>query len=105
MPDSKELAQWVASQQDVLGAEEKSKGKNYMLPKPPKPGEIIHCQICGLPMLPEDFSKDPKTRQHEFKWHIHDVCEKGIWDQLDRQTPGLLTDRANGLSVGRRPNQ
>ena len=28
------------------------------LPKPPKEGEIMICQMCGQPMYPKDFSKD-----------------------------------------------
>ena len=74
MPDSKELAAYVAAMQEQSLQEEKTKGENYMLPKPPKPGEIIYCQICGRPMLPQDFSKDPKIRKREFKWHIHNAC-------------------------------
>lgn len=103
MPDSKELAAYVAAMEEQSLKEENRKGRGYMVPPPPKPGEIIICQICGRPMLPKDFSKDPKIRQREFKWHIHNICENNVWDQLDRQTPGLIADRANGLNAGRRP--
>ena len=40
--------------------------RNSRVPKPPKPGEIIYCQRCGLAMMPEDFSKDKKIRKKEF---------------------------------------
>lgn len=101
MPSSEELARFVAANTDVMVAEERQKGAGYMVPPPPKPGEIIICQHCGKPMYPEDFSKDPKIRKHEFKWHIHYACEQEIWDMVDRQTPGLLSERKNGVSVGR----
>lgn len=67
--------------------------KNSMVPKPPKPGEYIYCQVCGKKMLPEDFSKDPKIRQHEFKWHLHHECENKMFDLADRQTHGLMAER------------
>lgn len=101
MADSKQLAEYVKAIQEQSVQEELSKGKNYMLPKPPAPGEYIKCQICGEIMLPEHFSKDPKIRKREFKWHIHWVCEQNVWNQLDRQTPGLLAERSKGISVGR----
>jgi hypothetical protein len=101
MADSKELAEYVKNVQEQSLQEELSKGKNYMIPKPPAPGEYINCQICGRVMLPQDFSKDPKIRKHEFKWHIHWTCEQGIWDQIDRQTPGLIAERSKGINVGR----
>ena len=101
MPSSEELAKYVASISEGLTNEEKRKGQGYMVPPPPKPGELIICQQCGKPMYPEDFSKDPKIRKHEFKGHIHHACEQQIWDLVDRQTPGLLSERANGVSVGR----
>ena len=101
MPDARDLAQSVASISDQLIAEENAKGQNYMVPPPPKPGEYIYCIQCGKKMLPEDFSKDPKIRRHEFKWHIHWACEQSIWDQADRQTPGLLAERKQGFNIGR----
>ena len=102
MANSEELARFVAANTDVMVAEEKQKGANYLVPPLPKPGEIIICQQCGKPMYPEDFSKDPKIRKHEFKWHIHYACEQQIWDLVDRQTPGLMAERKNGVSnVGR----
>jgi hypothetical protein len=67
--------------------------RNIMLPPLPKPGEIIHCQICGQPMPPEAFSKDPATRKREFKWHMHNACMQQMFDLADRSTPGLLTER------------
>lgn len=101
MPNAEELARFVAQNTQTLVAEEKKKGRNYMVPPPPKPGEVIICQQCGKPMYPEDFSKDPVVRKHEFKWHIHEACEKEIWDLVDRQTPGLLAERKNGINTGR----
>ena len=101
MPNSEELARFVAANTSVMVEEEKRKGANYMVPPPPKPGEIIICQQCGKPMYPEDFSKDPKIRKHEFKWQIHHSCEQQIWDLVDRQTPGLIAERKNGVSIGR----
>lgn len=97
MPNSEDLARFVAANTDSLVAEEKAKGKNSRVPPPPKPGEVIICQHCGKPMYPEDFSKDPKIRRHEFKWHIHDACEKQIWQMVDMQTPGLLAERKGGF--------
>lgn len=101
MPNAEDLARYVAQNTQILVAEEKRKGRNYMVPPPPKPGEVIICQHCGRPMLPEDFSKNPATRRHEFKWHIHEACEKQIWDLVDRQTPGLMAERKNGINTGR----
>lgn len=102
MPNAEELARFVASNSDSLTAEEKAKGRNYLVPPAPNPGEVIICQECGKPMLPEDFSKDPKIRRHEFKWHIHHACEQKIWDKVDRLTPGLLSERQNGIPTMRK---
>lgn len=96
MPDTEQLAQYVAANSQAMLAEEQSKGKNWMLPPPPKPGEYIICQICGKTMMPTDFSKNPKIRKHEFKWHVHWACEQNIFDQLDRGTPGLIAERKDG---------
>jgi len=103
MPDSENLARFVAANSAYLTEEEKAKGRNYMVPPPPKPGEVIICQHCGQPMYPEDFSTDPKIRKHEFKWHIHWKCEQEIWDLVDRQTPGLLAERKDGKPQLGRP--
>ena len=97
MANSEELARFVAANTQALVSEERQKGSNYLVPPPPKPGEVIMCQQCGKPMYPEDFSKDPKIRKHEFKWHIHNACEQQIWDLVDRQTPGLMAERQNGV--------
>lgn len=68
--------------------------KNSAVPPVPKPGEIMHCQICRKPMLPEDFSKDPAIRKREFKWHVHEACRNYIVnDYLDRITPGIMAER------------
>lgn len=70
------------------------KKSNSMCPKPPKPGEVIICQICNTPMLPEHFSKNPKIRKREFKWHMHQYCMQQMEDFVDRSTPGLLAERS-----------
>lgn len=101
MPDSEQMARDIAANADAFVAEENAKGKDWMVPPPPKPGEYIYCIQCGKVMLPEDFSKDPKIRRHEFKWHIHWACEQAIWDQADRQTPGLLAERKNGYNLAK----
>ena len=103
MPSSEELARFVAANTESLVNAEKQKGAGYLVPPPPKPGELIICQQCGKPMYPEDFSKDPKIRKHEFKWHIHHACEMQIWDLVDRQTPGLMAERKNGVPNVQKP--
>lgn len=109
MPSSEDLAHFVAANTSAMVDMERSKGAGYMVPPPPKPGEVIICQHCGRPMYPQDFSEDPKVRRHEFKWHIHNKCEQEIWDLVDRQTPGLMAERKGGVpriekpvSLGRR---
>ena len=101
MVDSESMANYVAANQDILANEEISKGRNYRVPPPPKRGEIMICQHCGKPMLPEDFSKDEKIRKHEFKWQIHHKCEEQLWHLVDMETPGLLAERQNGINLGR----
>lgn len=103
MANSEDLARHVASITDNLVQQERQKGKDRLVPPPPKKGEFIICQQCGKPMLPEDFSKDPKIRKHEFKWHIHHACEENIWDLVDRQTPGLVAERKNGVPSMQKP--
>lgn len=73
---SSELAEWVASNNATNNLQ---RG----VPEPPKPGELIVCQMCGQTMKPEDFSKDKKIRKYEFKWHIHWRCHQAIFNQLD----------------------
>lgn len=67
--------------------------KNSMVPPPPKPGELMYCQICRQPMYPEEFSKDLATRKREFKWQVHDKCRTFIDKYLDIQTQGLMAER------------
>jgi len=93
MPDTEQLAQYVAANSQYMAEEDQKKGKNWMLPPLPKPGEYIICQICGRTMMPKDFSTNQKIRAHEFKWHVHWSCEQNIFDQLDRGTPGLIAER------------
>ena len=99
MPDTEAMAQYIAANSAAYAAEDKAKGKDWMVPPPPKPGEYIVCQICGKVMMPEDFSKDIKIRKHEFKWHVHWDCEQNIFDQLDRGTPGLIAEREKGTNL------
>lgn len=101
MPSSEELARYVGAMTDGLIEQERQKGRGYLVPPQPKPGEVIICQQCGKPMYPEDFSKDPTIRKHEFKWHVHEACEKQIWDLVDRSTPGLLSERKQGFTGNR----
>ena len=70
-----------------------AKKQGSMLPPLPKPGEVIHCQACQEAMPPEAFSKDPKIRKREFKWHMHIKCMDYMFDLVDRSTPGLISER------------
>lgn len=63
------------------------------VPEPPKRGEVLICQMCGKPLLPEHFSKDPFKRKREFKWHIHPECFESMEQMADRGVPGLLAER------------
>lgn len=101
IPSNEELAEYVKQVQAQTLQAEKQKGKNYMLPDPPKPGEYIKCRVCGKIMKPEDFSKDTATRKREFKWQIHWKCQQAQFDRCDRETPGLLAERKSGLRAGR----
>ena len=101
LPSNEELAEYVKQVQEYSLQAEKEKGKNYMLPKPPAPGEYIVCRVCGKTMLPEDFNKDPAIRKKEFKWQIHWKCQQAQFDRCDRETPGLLAERQHGLRTGR----
>lgn len=67
--------------------------KGSRIPEPPKRGEIIICQMCGQPLLPEQFSKDPIKRKREFKWHIHPQCFEAMNNMADQGVPGLLAER------------
>lgn len=105
MQSNEELAEWVKAQQTELNQAEIAKGKNYMLPEPPKPGEYIYCRICGKIMKPEDFNKNHKIRKKEFKWQMHWECQQRQFDRCDRETPGLLAERSQGLRAGRHISQ
>jgi hypothetical protein len=105
MDENEYMAKQIAEMQDDLRDQENQKGQNWMIPAPPKPGEIIHCRLCGEPMYPKDFSKDPKIRKREFKWQQHFACEQRMFDECDLQTPGLLSERKNGLRAGRQLNR
>ena len=99
MPDTEAMANYIAANSSEFVKQEKLKGKDWMVPPPPKPGEYIVCQMCGKVMMPEDFSKDPKIRKHEFKWHVHWDCEQNVFNQLDRGTPGLIAERESGSNL------
>lgn len=68
-------------------------GKGQNLPKPPKKGELMYCQICGKPMYPEQFSKIESQRKREFKWQIHGECFQYLDNLADQSVPGLLSER------------
>lgn len=101
LPSNEELAEYVKQVQSQSVEAENQKGRNYMLPAPPQPGEYIKCRICGKVMLPENFSKDPHIRKREFKWQIHWECQQHQFDLCDLQTPGLIAERKKGLRAGR----
>jgi hypothetical protein len=65
------------------------------IPAPPKPGEIMICQFCQQPIMPEQLKAEKNINQRKrcFKWHIHPGCYMGMSDQLDRAVPGLLAER------------
>lgn len=67
--------------------------KDAMVPPKPKKGEYIVCQFCRTIIHPTQLSSDPKKREKELKWHIHDRCRLSVLDNLDKQTPGLLRER------------
>lgn len=75
------------------GSIENHIGGGSRLPDPPKRGEILICQMCGHPLLPEHFSKDERKRKREFKWHIHPQCFEAMDEYADRSVPGLLAER------------
>lgn len=101
MPNAEELARYVSSISEQLVEQERKKGAGYLVPPLPKPGEIIICQHCGKPMYPKDFSTDPVIRKQEFKWHLHQKCRLELLSLVDRETPGLLAERTEGISNGR----
>ncbi|CZR97730.1 MULTISPECIES: hypothetical protein [unclassified Clostridioides] len=67
--------------------------KRSKVPEPPRKGEIMICQICNKPILPEQFSIDEYKRKREFKWHIHPKCFEYIEKLADKSVPGLLNER------------
>ena len=69
-----------------------TKGKQKF-PTPPKKGELMYCQMCGKPMLPEEFSKNEILRKREFKWQIHARCFDELDNITDRSVPGLMAER------------
>lgn len=67
--------------------------RNGCVPKPPLPGEYLHCQHCGKVMMPEDFHPNEIIKRREFKWQLHYRCMQEIEALCDRQTTGLLSER------------
>lgn len=98
MIPNEQLAEYVAQSNTGTTKEDQERGKDWMLPPPPKKGEIIHCRVCGKEMLPKDFSKNEFERKKEFKWQIHWKCMEKLFDQCDRETPGLIDER-NGMGL------
>ena len=96
MVNSEQMAEWIGNnspkRDEVYGR------KDSLVPPLPKPGEVIICQQCGKPMYPKDFSKDPKIRKREFKWHLHHACEQRLLDLCDINTRGLLAERQGNIS-------
>ena len=88
--NEEQLAQYVAA---ASGEDNISKAP----PAPPKPGEVIVCQICGKEMLPNDFSKIPKIRKFEFKWHIHWECQQKLLNEWDENPEIFNIKRAKYL--------
>lgn len=68
-------------------------GKGQRLPKPPRKGEMMYCQVCGEPMPPSGFSKNETERKREFKWQIHNDCFLFLDNLADQSVPGLLSER------------
>ncbi|NMS91298.1 hypothetical protein HGQ85_15350 [Clostridioides difficile] len=67
--------------------------KGRGVPKLPRKGEIMICQICNKPIMPEQFSIDEYKKKREFKWHIHPECFEYIDKLADKSVPGLLNER------------
>lgn len=59
--------------------------RNSAVPKPPSDGYII-CQYCGNP-LSLDSTKNEK------KWQVHDACKRFAISELNRLTPGYLSEK------------
>lgn len=93
------LAESIKHNSKLLAEQVNAKG--YMVPPLPKPGEIIHCQICGRPMRPEDFSEDMEQKKWEFKWHIHWLCRERQFEIAERQELGFLQERRESLAKAR----
>lgn len=94
-----EMAESIKNNSKMLV--EQANAKGYMVPPPPKPGEIIHCQICGQPMKPEDFSEDMDQKKWEFKWHTHWNCKEAEFEKVERGTLGFLQERRESLAKAR----
>lgn len=102
MTDTEAIAKYVQNNAEAYASEVNAAGRNSMVPPPPKPGELMYCQLCGKPMYPQDFSKDIKIRKREFKWQVHSKCEEDMWKQMDNSMPGLMAERKQR---GNRPQE
>lgn len=63
------------------------------MPAPPKPGEIMVCQFCGKPIMPNELSKNKTMRKREIKWHLHPECVIEMERRTEIETPGLVGER------------
>lgn len=74
---------------------ERYTGNGMNVPPPPKPGEVIICQLCGKPVTPDELAAEKNMGQRKrcFKWHIHPACYVAMNDIVDRSVPGLLAER------------
>lgn len=50
--------------------------KDALVPKRPKPGELIYCQFCGKPVYPEQLSSDLEIRKKNLNGIIIMNAEK-----------------------------
>ena len=74
---------------------ERYTGNGMKIPEPPKPGEVLMCQICGKAITPEELKEEKNIGQRKrcFKWHIHPKCYMTMNDIVDRSVPGLIAER------------
>lgn len=68
-------------------------------PKPPKKGEVMICQICGEPILPNQFSKNKIERKKEIKWHLHHNCYRQMMFVVDMNVKGIIQERKGLMEI------
>lgn len=83
---------------------ERFTGGGPTIPPPPKPGEIMICQHCGNPIMPDELREEKNVNQRKrcFKWHLHPQCFMAMSDLADRAVPGLLAERKKALDSAKR---